>query len=185
MTPRHTPAPVLAPPVGGESTVVGYRTVGTSIGELLVAATPDGVVRLGLASEDHGAVVEQLSTTVGPVEPDANAGIVGDAVRQIEEYLAGRRHDFDLPLDLRLSRGFRRTVLDALVEVPYGTTVTYTELAAAAGNPRAVRAAASACATNPVPVIVPCHRVVRSDGSVGRYGGGSDVKVQLLALESA
>ncbi len=106
-----------------------------------------------------------------------------ETARQLEEYFAGRRREFDLPLDLRLAHGFRRHVLDELRDVGYGTTVSYSELAQAAGNPRAVRAVGSACATNPIPIVIPCHRVLRSDGSLGGYGGGLHVKRALLDLE--
>ena len=105
------------------------------------------------------------------------------AAREIEEYFARRRTAFDLPLDLRLSTGFRRTVLTHLPDIGYGRTASYAALAAAVGHPRAARAVGTACATNPLPLVVPCHRVVRSDGSVGQYGGGPQVKKALLALE--
>ena len=107
------------------------------------------------------------------------------AARQLEEYFAGRRTAFDLPLDLRLSAGFRRDVLTHLREIGYGTTASYAALAAAAGSPRAVRAVGTACATNPLPVVVPCHRVVRSDGALGSYVGGVAAKRTLLDLEAA
>ncbi len=107
------------------------------------------------------------------------------AARELEEYFGGRRTLFDLPLDLRLSTGFRRDVLAHLIEVAYGTTTSYASLALAAGNPKAVRAVGSACATNPLPVVVPCHRVLRSDGGVGGYLGGLDAKRTLLSLEAA
>ena len=108
-----------------------------------------------------------------------------EAARQLDEYFAGSRRAFDLPVDLRLAHGFRRDVLDHLLAIPYGRTESYAEVARAAGNPKAVRAVGSACAHNPVPVVVPCHRVVRSDGSIGQYLGGTETKVWLLALESA
>ena len=107
------------------------------------------------------------------------------AARQVEEYFAGARRSFDLPVDLRLSTGFRRAVLDHLAEIGFGRTESYAEVALAAGSPRAVRAVGSACATNPLPVVVPCHRVLRSDGSLGGYVGGLDAKRTLLALEAA
>lgn len=107
------------------------------------------------------------------------------AARQIEEYFAGRRDAFDVSLDLRLSRGFRRTVLSHLPDIGYGTTASYAAVAAAAGNRKAVRAVGSACATNPLPVVLPCHRVVRSDGAIGQYVGGTDAKRVLLTLEGA
>src|SRR5207247_11158259 len=107
------------------------------------------------------------------------------AARELEEYFAGRRTAFDLPLDMRLARGFRRTVLAHLPEIGYGHTASYAAVATAAGSPRAVRAVGTACATNPLPVVVPCHRVVRSDGTIGQYVGGVEAKHMLLALESA
>jgi methylated-DNA-[protein]-cysteine S-methyltransferase len=105
--------------------------------------------------------------------------------RQLDEYFAGQRHEFDLPLDWALSRGFRRAVLDELAKVPYGQIVTYLDLAGRAGNPKASRAVGSAMATNPLPIVVPCHRVIRTDGSLGGYGGGLPMKQHLLALEGA
>ena len=105
--------------------------------------------------------------------------------REIDEYFAGRRRTFDVPLDLQLSHGFRRTILSRLMEIGYGQTVSYAAIAKAAGNPKAVRAAGSACASNPLPVVVPCHRVVRSDGMIGEYVGGVEAKRALLTLEKA
>lgn len=161
---------------------VAHRTVDSPHGPLLVAATEAGVVRVAFALEDHAAVLDRLAATVSPRVLAAPARLDG-AARQLDEYFAGRRRTFDLPIDLRLARGFRRQVLDHLREVPYGATATYTALAAAAGRPRAVRAVGSACATNPVPIVVPCHRVVRTDGTIGQYLGGTEVKRALLAME--
>jgi methylated-DNA-[protein]-cysteine S-methyltransferase len=108
-----------------------------------------------------------------------------DPAREIDDYFAGRRHVFDLALDLQLAHGFRREVLAHLRDIDYGRTASYSTVAAAAGRPTAVRAAASACATNPLPIVIPCHRVVRSDGSLGGYLGGVAAKQALLTLESA
>src|SRR5204863_2916093 len=105
--------------------------------------------------------------------------------RQLDEYFAGRRRAFDVPLDFQLVHGFRRTVVAHLCEIAYGTTESYATVAAAAGSPAAVRAVGSACSHNPIPVIVPCHRVVRSDGTIGQYLGGTEMKAALLALEAA
>jgi methylated-DNA-[protein]-cysteine S-methyltransferase len=105
--------------------------------------------------------------------------------RQLDEYFAHRRRVFDVPLDLRLSKGFRRSVLAHLQQIPYGMTESYAQVATAAGSPRAACAVGTACATNPVPIVVPCHRVVRSDGSFGGYAGGPDAKQTLLMLEAA
>ena len=107
------------------------------------------------------------------------------AAREIDEYFAGRRTRFDLPLDLRLCTGFRRQVISRLPGISYGTTASYAAMAAAAGSPRAVRAVGTACAANPLPVVMPCHRVVRSDGSLGGYAGGTEAKQTLLTLEGA
>src|SRR5262245_44454519 len=163
---------------------VAYRTIDTPVGALLLAATPKGLVRVAYAREDHDLVLNDLARAVSPRILRAPARLDG-AAREIEEYFAGRRRTFDVALDLRLSHGFRRTVLSHLLEIAYGTTASYAALATAAGHPRAVRAAGSACASNPLPVLVPCHRVVRSDGSIGQYNGGADAKRALLKLEGA
>lgn len=163
---------------------VAYRTLPSPLGDLLLAATPAGLVRVSFAREGAEHVLETLARDVSPRVLEAPERL--DAVaRELDEYFAGRRRDFDLRLDLRLSHGFRRRVLEQLVLVGYGRTVSYSGLAAAAGNPRAVRAAGSACATNPIPVVVPCHRVLRSDGSLGGYSGGLDIKRHLLSLEGS
>jgi methylated-DNA-[protein]-cysteine S-methyltransferase len=163
---------------------VAYRTVDTPVGGLLLAATPKGLVRVAFASQDHDLVLEQLASRVSPRVLHAPARLDA-AARELDEYFAARRSRFDLPLDLQLARGFRRTVLTHLTEIGYGATASYAAVAAAAGNPGAVRAAATACATNPLPVVVPCHRVIRSDGAIGKYAGGAAVKQALLALEAA
>lgn len=163
---------------------VAYRTVPTPIGELLIATTPAGVVRVAFAGEDFDAVLTDLAARISPRVLHAPARL-DPAARQIEEYFDGRRRNFDVAVDLSLIGGFRREVLDELQTVPLGVRVTYTELAARSGRARAVRAAASACAQNPVPVVVPCHRVVRTDGTLGGYRGGLPAKETLLALESA
>lgn len=163
---------------------VFHRRVDSPIGPLLVAATHDGVVRLAFEREGHDAVLMSLADAISPRVLEAPARL-DDVARQIDEYFAGRRTTFDVEVDLRLAHGFRRTVLDHLREVPYGATSSYGDLARAAGSPRAVRAVGSACATNPVPIVVPCHRVVRSDGTIGQYLGGTDAKRLLLALEAA
>ena len=112
-------------------------------------------------------------------------GRLDPVARELDEYFGGRRRRFDVPVDLRLAAGFRRTVLDHLPEVPYGAVASYGAVAALAGNPKAVRAVGTACATNPVPIVVPCHRVVRSDGALGGYLGGMEAKRTLLELEGA
>jgi methylated-DNA-[protein]-cysteine S-methyltransferase len=162
---------------------VAYRVVDTPVGALLLAATEKGLLRVAYARQDHDKVLAQLAGAVSPRVLRAPARL-DPAAREIDEYFAGRRTRFDLPLDLRLTSGFRRTVVTHLPDIPYGTTASYAALAAAAGNPRAVRAVGTACATNPLPVVVPCHRVVRSDGALGGYAGGLDAKRTLLALET-
>ncbi|MEU6132101.1 methylated-DNA--[protein]-cysteine S-methyltransferase [Saccharopolyspora sp. NPDC047091] len=160
---------------------VAYRTVPSPVGELLLAATADGLVRVAFGGTEEvlGALAERISPRVLHAP-----GRLDDAARQLDEYFAGRRTSFELALDRRLSRGFRRTVLARLAEVEYGRTASYAQLAAAAGSPRAVRAVGTACATNPLPIVVPCHRVVRSDGGAGGYVGGAAAKRTLLDLEN-
>lgn len=163
---------------------VAYRTVDSPLGPLLVAATERGVVRVAFAGEDHDAVLQTLADRISPRVLQAPARLDGVA-RELEEYFAGRRRAFDVALDWRLSAGFRGTVLHHLAEIGYGHTATYAAVALRAGNPKAVRAVGSACATNPLPVLVPCHRVVRSDGGMGGYLGGVAAKRALLSLEAA
>lgn len=163
---------------------VAYRTVDSPVGPLLLAATPEGLVRVAFAGEGHDAVLARLAERVSPRVLHAPHRL-DDVARQLDQYFAGTRRAFELPVDLRLARGFRRTVLDHLRAVGYGATVSYAALAALAGSPAAVRAVGTACATNPVPVVVPCHRVVRSDGQTGHYLGGAGAKRVLLALESS
>ena len=163
---------------------VAYRVVDSPIGPLLVAASSTGLVRVAFESEGHDAVLDRLAGQISPRIMRIPAR-TDDVARQLDEYFAGRRHEFDLPLDLQLVSGFRRTVISHLSDIAYGSTASYKAVAAMAGNPTAVRAVGSACSHNPVPVVVPCHRVVRSDGSIGNYLGGVDAKAALIALESA
>lgn len=163
---------------------VAYRTIDSPVGELLLAATARGLVRVAYAREDHDLVLDRLARDVSPRVLHAPARL-DVAAREIEEYFAKRRDTFDLPLDFQLARGFRRAVLSHLSDISYGKTASYAAIAAAIGSPKAVRAVGTACATNPLPVVVPCHRVVRRDGTIGQYVGGADVKKALLALEAA
>jgi methylated-DNA-[protein]-cysteine S-methyltransferase len=163
---------------------VAFRTIDSPVGPLLLAATPLGLVRVAYQREGHDAVLQALASKISPRILAAPRRL-DEAARQVEEYFAGRRTAFAIALDLRLSAGFRRTVLDHLTAISYGHTESYAEVAAATGHPGAVRAVGSACATNPLPVVVPCHRVVRSDGSLGGYLGGLEVKRTLLELEAA
>ena len=161
---------------------VAYRTLDTPVGTLLLAATPVGLVRVAYDVEDHDAVLAALADRVSPRVLRAPARLDVTA-RELDEYFAGTRRAFDVPLDRRLSSGFRAEVLAHLPEIGYGHTESYAQVAAAAGNARAVRAVGTACATNPLPVVVPCHRVVRADGSWGGYVGGPEAKRALLTLE--
>jgi methylated-DNA-[protein]-cysteine S-methyltransferase len=163
---------------------VAYRTLDSPVGPLLLAATEQGLVRVAFAVQDHAAALQQLADTVSPRVMRA-PGRLEAVSRQLDEYFAGTRRRFDVPLDWSLSKGFRREVLHRLPDIGYGRTASYAQVAAASGSPRAVRAVGTACATNPLPLVVPCHRVVRSDGSVGQYAGGSDAKHLLLRLEAA
>jgi len=163
---------------------VAFRTIDSPVGPLLLAATPLGLVRVAYQREGYDAVLQALARKISPRILAAPRRL-DEAAGQFEEYFAGRRTTFDLALDLRLSAGFRRTVLGHLAAISYGHTESYAEVAAATGHPGAVRAVGSACATNPLPVVVPCHRVVRSDGSLGGYLGGLEVKRMLLELEAA
>ncbi|GAB1811820.1 methylated-DNA--[protein]-cysteine S-methyltransferase [Mycobacterium sp. MUNTM1] len=163
---------------------IAYRIVDSPVGPLLIAATELGLVRVAYASEGHDAVLQSLADRISPrilLAP----GRLETAARQLDEYFAGKRRDFGVPLDWRLSAGFRNTVLRRLPEIGYGHTASYAAVAKLAGNPNAVRAVGSACATNPLPVVVPCHRVVRSDGAMGGYLGGVEAKRILLTLEAA
>jgi methylated-DNA-[protein]-cysteine S-methyltransferase len=163
---------------------VAFRTLDSPVGPLLLAATPLGLVRIAYQQEGHDAVLQALAGRISPRILAAPRRL-DDVARQLDEYFAGRRTAFDVALDRRLSAGFRRTVLDHLAAISYGRTESYAQAAVATGHPRAVRAVGTACATNPLPVVVPCHRVLRSDGSLGGYLGGLEVKRALLELEGA
>jgi methylated-DNA-[protein]-cysteine S-methyltransferase len=163
---------------------VAYTTIDSPVGPLLLAATPQGLVRVAYDVEDHDRVLSALSRRLSPRVLRA-PGRLDAAARELDEYFSGRRRVFDLPLDLSLSSGFRQLVQRHLPEIGYGQTRTYGQVAALVGNPRAVRAVGTACATNPLPVVVPCHRVLRADGTPGGYIGGPGAKRTLLSLEAA
>jgi len=163
---------------------VAYATVPSPLGDLLLAATERGLVRVAFAGEDHDAVLQALAERIGP-RILSSPRRLENAARQLDEYFSGHRRRFDLPLDRSLSKGFRLTVLEHLSEIGFGRTESYAQVARLVGNPNAVRAVGSACATNPLPVVVPCHRVLRTDGSLGGYLGGLEAKTTLLALEAA
>ncbi len=163
---------------------VAYRTIDSPVGTLLLAATPAGLVRVAYDREGLEAVLAELATRLSPRILHAPARL-DRAATELDEYFAGRRHRFDLDLDLSLAAGFRRGVLEYLPAIEYGHTASYSTVAAAVGNPKAVRAVGTACARNPLPVVVPCHRVVRADGQLGAYLGGVEAKQLLHELETA
>ncbi|WP_103348995.1 methylated-DNA--[protein]-cysteine S-methyltransferase [Amycolatopsis sp. CA-128772] len=163
---------------------VAYRTLDTPVGSLLLAATGRGLVKVAFDRQDHDAVLAELAAAISPRILRAPSRL-DEVTRQLDEYFTGGRRDFDVPLDFRLARGFRLSVLEHLAEIAYGHTESYAQVATAAGSPKAVRAVGTACAHNPLPVVVPCHRVVRSDGSYGQYAGGEEAKRTLLTMEAA
>jgi methylated-DNA-[protein]-cysteine S-methyltransferase len=157
----------------------------TPLGTVVLGATERGLVRVGLPAEDAEAVLDELARTISPRVLAAPREALTAAHRQLDDYFAHRRETFALPLDWRLTAGFRRAVLEATAAIPFGATRSYREVATAAGSPNAVRAAGTALATNPLPIVVPCHRVLRTGGALGAYRGGTEAKVALLALEGA
>jgi methylated-DNA-[protein]-cysteine S-methyltransferase len=202
MSPEHTMSPgYFASPADAETLArlrnklgqaaeaaglldVAYTTVDSPVGTLLLAATPKGLVRVAYDIEDHDQVLDALSQRVSPRVLRAPRRLDA-AARELDEYFGGQRQVFDLPLDLALSKGFRQLVQRHLPQIGYGQTRTYGQVAQLVGNPKAVRAVGTACATNPLPVVVPCHRVLRADGTIGGYAGGPDAKAALLRLEAA
>jgi len=161
---------------------VTYANVDSPFGTLLIAATPRGVVRLNLPNYDPEETLEELASRVSPRIFEAPARL-DDARRELDLYFAGKLTAFDLPIDWRLTGGFRGKVQRAINRIPYGQTRSYADVARSAGNERAVRAAGTACGSNPIPIVVPCHRVLRSGGGLGGYGGGLPMKEELLRLE--
>lgn len=163
---------------------IAYRVLDTPVGSLLLAATPRGLVRVAYEREDFDQVLRTLADRLSPRILRLPARL-DEPVRELTEYFAGTRQQFDLSLDHALSSGFRGSVQRHLTQIGYGQTRTYKQVAELAGRPRAVRAVGTACATNPLPVVVPCHRVLRTDGHLGGYIGGTDIKATLLHLEGA
>lgn len=163
---------------------IAYRTVDSPVGPLLLAATPRGLVRIAYDVEDHDRVLEILAGRLSPRVLRAPKRL-DVAARELEEYFGGQRRAFDLPLDQSLSQGFRLLVQQNLPSIGYGQTRSYRQVAELVGNPKAVRAVGTACATNPLPVVVPCHRVLKADGTPGGYVGGPEAKLTLLTLEAA
>jgi methylated-DNA-[protein]-cysteine S-methyltransferase len=163
---------------------VAYASVDSPFGPLLIATTPRGLVKLSLPNYDPGETLEDLAARISPRVLEAPARL-DDVRRQLDRYFEGRLREFDLRLDWRLTDGFRKRAQQAITRIPYGKTRSYTQIAASAGNERAVRAAGTACGSNPIPIVVPCHRVLRSGGALGGYGGGLPMKEALLEMERA
>jgi methylated-DNA-[protein]-cysteine S-methyltransferase len=163
---------------------VAYAPAESPFGPLLIAATKRGLVRLAFPEEEIDSVLESLAQLLSPRIVEAGDSL--DPVRrELEEYFSGRRHEFELTLDWTLVGGFGRKVLRATSEIPYGGVLSYAEVAADAGSPRGWRAAGNALGANPIPIVIPCHRVLRSGGVLGNYGGGPERKRWLLELEGA
>lgn len=163
---------------------VAYRVHDTPIGPLLLASTERGLVRVGFGELGEDAVLAELTEQVSPRILRA-PGRLDRVATELDEYFAGTRRRFDVGLDTRLAHGFRLEVVRHLCDIDYGETASYADLARLVGSPKAVRAVGTACARNPLPVVVPCHRVVRADGSMGQYAGGESRKRALLELEGA
>jgi methylated-DNA-[protein]-cysteine S-methyltransferase len=163
---------------------ISYAPVDSPFGTLHAATTKRGLVRVAFPEESVESVLERLARGISPRIVEAPASL--DAVkRELDEYFSGRRQAFEIPLDWSLIGPFGRRVLSATAEIPYGGHLSYAEVAAEAGSPRGSRAAGNALGSNPIPIIIPCHRVLRSGGALGGYGGGLDRKRYLLELEGA
>jgi methylated-DNA-[protein]-cysteine S-methyltransferase len=161
---------------------VAYTMADSPFGPLLLAATPRGLVKLSLPDYDPEETLAEIAARISPRVLEAPARL-DEARRELDLYFDGKLTEFDLPLDWQLTSGFRRKAQRAIARIPYGQTRSYTEIARSAGNERAVRAAGTACGSNPIPIVVPCHRVLRSGGALGGYGGGLPMKEALLKLE--
>lgn len=160
---------------------VAYAVIDSPVGELLVATTEKGLVRLAYGT-DLESLISDLAHDISPRVLEAPPKT--DPVRRsLDEYFDGKRKQFELPIDWRLSKGFYRKVLQATARIPFGAVSTYRDMASKAGNARATRAAGNAVGSNPIAIVVPCHRVLRTGGGLGGYGGGLDKKVFLLELE--
>lgn len=163
---------------------VAYARVDSPLGPLIAAATPDGLVRLAYEDFNGGldAIVAELAARISPRVLEAPARL-DEVRRELDEYFAGRRDRFELPLDLVLARGFGRRILEATAAIPFGETRSYRDVAERAGNVKATRAAGNALGANPIPIVVPCHRVLRTGGGLGGYTGGLEKKEALLRIE--
>ncbi len=161
---------------------ITYATIPSPFGDLLAAATPKGLARLAYPEEDGDAVLEEAAA----LDPDIRHGSLDDLHRELDRYFAGTLRRFETSVDYSLSEGaFTTRVLEATARIPYGETSTYGDVAGMAGSPRGARAAGNALRSNPVPIVVPCHRVIQASGGLGGYGGREDRKAWLLQLEGA
>jgi len=163
---------------------VAVGAVESPVGELYLAVTPKGLARVSFASEDREEVLADLADRLSPRILESRRAI-DEARRELEEYFGGSRARFEIPVDRRLIRGIAKDVLRATSRIPFGRTSTYTEIADRIGRPRAARAVGNALGSNPIPIVIPCHRVLRSGGALGGYGGGVERKQLLLELEAA
>jgi methylated-DNA-[protein]-cysteine S-methyltransferase len=163
---------------------ISYSTLDSPFGPLLAASTRSGLVRLAFPEEDDGEVLERIAKRISPRIIEAPAQLESARV-ELAEYFEGRRQSFQIPLDWSLIGPFARKVLSAAVAIPYGSVRTYTDVAGEAGSPRGSRAAGNALGSNPIPIVIPCHRVLRGSGGLGGYAGGLERKRQLLELEGA
>jgi methylated-DNA-[protein]-cysteine S-methyltransferase len=161
---------------------VAYAVVDSPLGKLLAARTKRGLVELAYGGDQPDPMLEELSTKLSPRVLEAPARL-DDVRRQLEEYFEGKRTSFELPLDWSLSKGFTQRILQATAKVPFGELATYRDVAEKAGNIRAVRAAGNALGSNHMPIVVPCHRIIRTGGALGGYTGGVERKEFLLKLE--
>jgi methylated-DNA-[protein]-cysteine S-methyltransferase len=162
---------------------VAYATLDSPVGTLVLATTPVGLARLAYVDGDHeDDVLEDLAARLSPRMLSAPQRL-DEPRRELDEYFAGRRRRFELALDLRLMTDFTRRVLEATAEIPYGAVSTYRDVAQRAGSPRGSRAAGNALGSNPLPIVLPCHRVRHSSGGIGGYTGGLERKRALLAIE--
>jgi methylated-DNA-[protein]-cysteine S-methyltransferase len=163
---------------------VAYAPIDSPLGQLTVFVTPRGLLRIAYDNETADAVMAEVAEQISP-RILRTAKRTDEARRQLDGYFASNRRRFDLPIDWSLVHGFARGVLRATAQLPFGKTSTYGQLARAAGSPRAARAAGNALGSNPIPIVVPCHRVLHADGTLGGYSGGLDRKRILLALEGS
>lgn len=164
--------------------MIVYRMHDTPVGRLLIASTEEGIVRVAFECEHHDLVLAQLASHLDESVVPACAGEIDRVVEELDEYFSGKRREFTVPLDTTRVRCFQRKVLDSVTDIPYGSTKSYSEVADDIGHHNAMRSVGTACATNPIPVVIPCHRVTPASGRLGQFVGGPAAKKVLLELES-